>query len=153
VASVIDGEDYPDWPIDVIVSTEVLEHVPHDRSLIREWLEHAPRLIYTVPNNCLPPGLEKEHLRVYWPEYCRQITPHLQTITYCGDGDYLIVEALRETPIVGSVGEPGMEAASGGDYRPMGGESDGAPPESELYPWAPELEPDPVHSGAAKDGD
>lgn len=136
---------------DLIVSTEVLEHVPNDRALISEWLEDARRIIYTVPNNCLPPGLEKEHLRVYWPEYCRQITPHLQSISYCGD--FLIVEAAREETTVGQMGGSELETTARGDYRPMGRADDNSPPESELYPWAPELKPDSVHPGAAENSD
>jgi SAM-dependent methyltransferase len=79
----------PGW--DVIVCTEVLEHVDDDDQLIRTMLECANTVIYSVPWDCLPPGLEPEHRRVYTKEYVKRITPQLKQIHEMDD--YMVVEA------------------------------------------------------------
>lgn len=85
------------WPIgrhDVIVCTEVLEHLDDDDGMIEEFFRHAPTVIYTVPANRLPPGIEPEHRRVYTIRDIREITPHLKEVKEI-DGYYLVV-AERE---------------------------------------------------------
>ncbi len=78
---------------DVIVATELLEHVDEDEELLNTFFEHTDRVIYAVPHNCLPPGLEPEHRRVYTLEYCQRITPHFKrSWNYY---DYLLVLAER----------------------------------------------------------
>lgn len=77
-----------------IVCTEVLEHVDDDAGLITKFFEHTNHLIYTVPHNCLPPGLEPEHRRVYTADTVKRITPHLKSVKK--SGDYLMVEAKRD---------------------------------------------------------
>lgn len=86
--------DSPEGLFDAIVCTQVLEHVDEDEALVEELLEHAPSLAYSVPWNCLPPGLEPEHMRVYNKDYVRLITPFLTEIKSIGD--YLIAIAERE---------------------------------------------------------
>jgi len=77
-----------------IVATELLEHLDDDKAMLETFFEHTDRVIYAVPHNCLPPGLEPEHRRVYTQEYVRQITPYFKTSwNYY---DYLVVLAERD---------------------------------------------------------
>ena len=79
---------------DAVVSTEVLEHLDDDIGMIQKFFEVSDRVIYTVPFNCLPPGVEPEHQRVYTKKYIRRITPHIKELVTWGD--YLLVEAQKE---------------------------------------------------------
>lgn len=79
---------------DLIVSTEVLEHVDDDQELLRRFFDLAPRVLYSVPDDCLPPGLEPEHRRVYTLSRIEKITPHLRDITQIGH--YLLVRAEKD---------------------------------------------------------
>jgi len=81
----------PDGHWDAIVCTEVLEHVDQDRELLAKFFSCADRVIYTVPNNCWPPGLEREHQRCYTPAYCKRITPYVQEVSIIHD--YILVVA------------------------------------------------------------
>lgn len=83
----------PEGKWDVIVCTQVLEHLDDDRKMLDKFFNHTDYVIYAVPNNCLPPGVEKEHRRVYTRKYIEQITPYLKKITEFGD--YLLVEASK----------------------------------------------------------
>ena len=79
---------------DTIVCTEVLEHLDDDEGMLRKFFEHADRVIYSVPNNCMPPGVEPEHRRVYTRERIHKITPHLKDIE--DYGVHLLVIAEKE---------------------------------------------------------
>jgi hypothetical protein len=79
---------------DMIVATEVLEHVDDDKGLLEHFFEHTDEVFYSVPDNCLPPGLEPEHRRVYSPNYIKMITPHLQSILLTHN--YYLVHAKRK---------------------------------------------------------
>jgi SAM-dependent methyltransferase len=78
---------------DLIVLTEVLEHVDDDKALLAELFKHTDRIIYSVPNNCLPPGIEPEHRRVYTRGHIFDITPHLQSVL--ATGEYYVVHAEK----------------------------------------------------------
>jgi SAM-dependent methyltransferase len=75
-----------DWQI--ITATEVLEHFDDDAGLIKELQKCCDTLIYSVPWNCLPPGLEPEHRRVYTKGYVKRITPNLKEIK---EADHFLV--------------------------------------------------------------
>lgn len=81
---------------DIVVLTEVLEHIDDDKEFL-EWLFSnnygikVDTVIYTVPNNFLPPSVEPEHRRVYTIDYITRITPNLKAIFQYGD--YLLVVA------------------------------------------------------------
>ena len=79
---------------DAIVSTEVLEHLDDDVGKLNEFFEYTDRVIYSVPFDCLPPGVEPEHRRVYTEEYVRRITPHLKQVVLWGN--YLIAICEKE---------------------------------------------------------
>ena len=50
---------------DVIIATEVLEHMKDDEAIVKRMSEVAPIMIATVPNNCLGPKECDEHERLY----------------------------------------------------------------------------------------
>jgi 2-polyprenyl-3-methyl-5-hydroxy-6-metoxy-1,4-benzoquinol methylase len=61
----------PDDSFDVVVATEVLEHLDDDRACVEEIvrvLRPGGRAYFAVPNNCLGPEEEPEHVRKYTPE-------------------------------------------------------------------------------------
>src|SRR3989304_3136115 len=78
---------------DIIVCTEVLEHLDNDKEMLENFFEHTDCVVYTVPENCLPPGLEKEHRRVYTERHITEITPFLKEIHVIDD--YYLVIAYR----------------------------------------------------------
>ena len=78
---------------EVIVATEVLEHLDNDRETLQEFFNHTDEVIYAVPYNSLPPSVEPEHRRVYTREYIQQITPYLREIMIFDE--YLLVLAKR----------------------------------------------------------
>jgi len=50
---------------DVIIATEVLEHMKNDSEIVKNMSKVAPIMIATVPNNCLGPEVCDEHERLY----------------------------------------------------------------------------------------
>ena len=52
-------------PADVVVCTEVLEHIDEPFRVIAMAAAHAPRAIFTVPDNCMGPDECATHLRKY----------------------------------------------------------------------------------------
>ena len=84
----------PEGTADVVICTEVLEHLDDDQGMLEKFFNVADMVIYTVPANRLPPRIEKEHKRVYTGRYIREMTPHHQkTYNY---GDYYLVIAHKE---------------------------------------------------------
>jgi len=80
--------------VDVIVCTEVIEHLDDDKGMLEKFFEVADKVIWSVPNNCLPPMIEPEHRRVYDHEYAHSICPHFkEMVDY---GDYLLIIAEKE---------------------------------------------------------
>jgi len=58
--------DFPDKSFDVVVATETLEHLDDPEFLIREMRRVArKKVIISVPNNTLGPGVEKEHRQIF----------------------------------------------------------------------------------------
>lgn len=69
--SILPEIPFPDESFDVVVATEVLEHLEQDDACIQEVvrvLRPNGRAYFAVPNNCLGPEEEPEHLRAYTPE-------------------------------------------------------------------------------------
>jgi hypothetical protein len=83
------------WGWDAVVCTEVLEHVDDDVGLLQGLFRLSDTVIYAVPYDCMPPGLEPEHRRVYIDSDMRRITPHLERIIYDFE-PYAVVVARRK---------------------------------------------------------
>jgi SAM-dependent methyltransferase len=76
VVSVLPEIPFPDHSFDVVVATEVLEHIDDDHTCIKEAvrvLKPGVRAYFAVPNNCLGPEEEPEHLRKYTPETLEEL--------------------------------------------------------------------------------
>jgi len=80
---------------DAIVCCEVLEHVEDPEDMLARFFHSTDLVIYSVPNNCMPPGMEPEHRRVFTRGYCQRITPHLRSISESG---YWLVVVAERTP-------------------------------------------------------
>jgi SAM-dependent methyltransferase len=71
IVSTLPDIPLPDNSFDVVVATEILEHIDDDQGCIREVvrvLRPGGRAYFAVPNNCLGPDEEPEHVRKYTPE-------------------------------------------------------------------------------------
>ena len=71
VVSILPSIPFPDRSFDVVVATEVLEHLDDDRACVTEVvrvLRSSGRAFFAVPNNCLGPDEEPEHVRKYTQE-------------------------------------------------------------------------------------
>ena len=79
---------------DAVVCTEVLEHLDDDVGMLRKFFEVTDRVVYTVPHDCMPPGMEPEHVRVYTRSRIEKITPHYKGVE--SYPPYLLVEAKKE---------------------------------------------------------
>jgi hypothetical protein len=84
----------PEGQWDFIVCTEVLEHIDDDLALYNKFFEHTNRVLFSVPNDCLPPGLEPEHRRVYTIHDVKHTFPHVKEILCLGE--YMLVYAEKE---------------------------------------------------------
>jgi SAM-dependent methyltransferase len=61
----------PDGSFDVVVATETLEHIENHQACVAEAvrvLRPGGRAYFAVPDNCLGPDEDPEHLRKYTPE-------------------------------------------------------------------------------------
>jgi hypothetical protein len=83
----------PTGKYDIVIMTEVLEHLDNDLEVLSKAFGCADRVMYTVPHNCLPPGLEREHRRVYTEGHIKRITPYLTELSII-DG-YILAVADR----------------------------------------------------------
>lgn len=62
---------FSEHSFDVVVGTEILEHIDDDQACVQEVvrvLRPGGRAYFAVPNNCLGPDEEPEHIRKYTPE-------------------------------------------------------------------------------------
>ncbi|MGA7933746.1 MAG: class I SAM-dependent methyltransferase [Kovacikia sp.] len=70
----------PDDSFDVVVATETLEHIEDYQACVAETvrvLRPGGRAYFAVPNNCLGPDEDPEHLRKYTPETIEDLlAPH-----------------------------------------------------------------------------
>jgi 2-polyprenyl-3-methyl-5-hydroxy-6-metoxy-1,4-benzoquinol methylase len=71
IVSTLPNIPLPAHSFDVVVATEILEHIDDDQACVREVvrvLRPGGRAYFAVPNNCLGPDEEPEHVRKYSPE-------------------------------------------------------------------------------------
>jgi SAM-dependent methyltransferase len=71
VVSTLPEIPFPDCSFDIVVGTEILEHIDDDRACVKEAvrvLRPSGQAYFAVPNNCLGPDEEPEHVRKYTPE-------------------------------------------------------------------------------------
>jgi 2-polyprenyl-3-methyl-5-hydroxy-6-metoxy-1,4-benzoquinol methylase len=71
VVSTLPDIPFSNHSFDVVVATEILEHIDNERACVREAvrvLRPGGRAYFAVPNNCLGPDEEPEHVRKYTPE-------------------------------------------------------------------------------------
>ena len=71
VVSTLPDIPFSDDSFDVVVATEILEHIDDDRACVMEAvrvLRPGGRAYFAVPNDCLGPEEEPEHVRKYTQE-------------------------------------------------------------------------------------
>ena len=92
----VDVSDYSDkTPYDVIVLSHTLEHINDDTALVKKLALNVKKyLIVAVPNNCMPPEEEPEHLRTYTKESLTTLlSKHFKKIEDHSVGIHLILKA------------------------------------------------------------
>lgn len=72
---------------DIAIATEVLEHINDDAALVRSMFDIADTIFVSVPNNCLPPEEEPEHVRTYTGQQLKSL------LTISNDIDCEVIEA------------------------------------------------------------
>lgn len=93
---VMNVEDFSDkTPYDVIILSHTLEHISDDKQLIKKLAANVRKyLIIAVPNNCIPPEEEPEHVRVYTKESLyKLLSKHFKKIEDHSVGIHLILKA------------------------------------------------------------
>ena len=93
-AEVVEPSQLPNDRWDTIVASEVLEHVDDDVGLMDAFFERADRVVVTVPNNCLGPGLEPEHRRIYTPRSLESLAGE-RRVKLQEFGQYLLADIRR----------------------------------------------------------
>jgi 2-polyprenyl-3-methyl-5-hydroxy-6-metoxy-1,4-benzoquinol methylase len=71
IVSTLPNIPLPAHSFDVVVATEIVEHIDDDQACVMEVvrvLRPGGRAYFAVPNNCLGPDEEPEHVRKYSPE-------------------------------------------------------------------------------------
>lgn len=71
VQSILPNIPLNDNCFDVVVGTEILEHMDNDKELLIQCnrvCKSGGKIIFVVPDNCLGPEDEPEHIRKYTPE-------------------------------------------------------------------------------------
>jgi 2-polyprenyl-3-methyl-5-hydroxy-6-metoxy-1,4-benzoquinol methylase len=71
IVSTLPDIPLPDRSFDVVVATEILEHIDDHEDCVRQVvrvLRPGGRAYFAVPNNCLGPEEEPEHVRKYTSE-------------------------------------------------------------------------------------
>lgn len=90
VVSTLPNIPFSDCSFDVVVATEILEHIDDDQACVEEIvrvLRPGGRAYFAVPNNCLGPDEEPEHIRKYTPETIEELlSPY----------GYIFVETFRD---------------------------------------------------------
>ena len=81
---------------DIIIATEVLEHMPDDMKLLKNIAKVAPTCIITVPHNRLSPAECNEHFRVYTAETLgEKIDKYFKHYQIFDINGYLLVKATN----------------------------------------------------------
>lgn len=68
IQSVLPSIPLEDNSFDIVVGTEILEHVDNDKELLIQCnrvCKNGGKIIFVVPDNCLGPDAEQEHMRKY----------------------------------------------------------------------------------------
>jgi len=82
-------------PTDVVILSHTLEHVNDDKALIKKIAKRVRKyVIVAVPNDCMGPEEEPEHLRTYTKESLTALlSPHFPRIEDLSSGVHLILKA------------------------------------------------------------
>lgn len=81
---------------DIIIATEVLEHMPDDMKLLANMAKVAPIAIITVPNNRLSPAECNEHFRTYTVEsMAKKIGKYYSKYQIWDANGYLLIKAIN----------------------------------------------------------
>jgi 2-polyprenyl-3-methyl-5-hydroxy-6-metoxy-1,4-benzoquinol methylase len=94
----------PSGAFDIVLATEVLEHLSEPDEAVREvvrLMKSTGKAILTVPDDCLGPEDEVQHLRKYTMESFRaQLAPHFDRIELISiaDFNYNFLVAVCENP-------------------------------------------------------
>ena len=92
----VDADELSDiTPTDVVILSHTLEHVNDDKALIKKIAKRVKKyLIVAVPNDCMGPEEEPEHLRQYTKESLTALlSPHFKRIDDLSSGVHLILKA------------------------------------------------------------
>lgn len=81
---------------DIVLCLEVLEHVTYPQKAVQCALNHAPKAIFSVPNNCMPPGQCHEHMRTYDENSLRKELGQYKTVKVTETGLWLVAETEKE---------------------------------------------------------
>ena len=65
---------------DCIVATEVLPNLEDPEAMLKKFFEHTDKVVYVVPNNCMPPGIVETNRRLFTPDYVSKITPGVKSL-------------------------------------------------------------------------
>lgn len=68
IQSVLPNIPLEDNSFDIVVGTEILEHMDDDKELLMQCnrvCKNGGKIIFVVPDNCLGPDAEQEHMRKY----------------------------------------------------------------------------------------
>lgn len=84
-----------DFVFDVVILCHTLEHIQDDQRLIRYVAEMTKKyLIVAVPNDCIGPDEEPEHIRKYTKESLKELLyPHFDRVEDHSTGIHLILKA------------------------------------------------------------
>jgi len=76
---------FPMNSFDVVIATEVLEHIPADKKTVQNMLgvvKPGGFLFVSVPNNCMGPDIEPEHLRKYTRHDLKRLLKDLKNLKF-----------------------------------------------------------------------
>jgi 2-polyprenyl-3-methyl-5-hydroxy-6-metoxy-1,4-benzoquinol methylase len=79
---------------DIIIATEVIEHMKDDDKVLENMSKSANKIIITVPNNRLGPEECEEHERLYTADsLAEKLDKHFKKYNIYNAGGYLLAEA------------------------------------------------------------